>query len=174
MKSLYESILASTSAGKAGYEERSIPHVSKRLKGGSVYTYYDVDLDMKTWFQVVSEENFHSVFDGPVQDLRRIRGKRYTEDTKKVGFFFNDGYLEVKLSQEVGPNKNITYNWYFADGPKKFSDAIEAYKENWKTLIEKAKNANGWDWFSLTYSRKEGIKRLHQYMNAYIQYTPKQ
>lgn len=174
MITLYESILASTNTGKTSYEKYSIPHISKQLKGDSIYTYYDVDIDMKMWFQVVSEENFHSVFDKPIQELRKLCGKRYTEDTKKIGLFFNDGYLEVKLEQSPH-NKNISYNWYFADEPRKhFEEKNVAYRINWATLKEKTKTNQGWNWFAPTYSRKEGIEKIHKFMKEYIKYTPKQ
>ena len=177
MKTLYESILASTSAGKDEYMKRTIPHKSRNYRDTSTFEWFEVDMNMQEWVNVVDEPNFRSVFDSSIYKLRKIRGKRYVDDVVSVGIFFRDGYLEVRIWQTTGPNKIIRFSWYFADKPKGYSDKIQAIRNNWDA-IDKSKgdknSATMWNDIFSTYSRKEGIEKMHKFMKAYIKYTPKQ
>ena len=178
MKSLYESILASTSAGKEEYMKRTIPHKSRNYRDTSTFEWFEVDMNMQEWINIVDEPNFRSVFDSSIYKLRKIRGKRYVDDVVSVGIFFRDGYLEVRIWQTTGPNKIIRFAWYFASEPiKVFQEKVNAISKNWDA-IDKARgdknSATLWNDFNSTYSRKEGIEKMHKFMKAYIEYTPKQ
>ena len=84
MITLYESILASASAGKDEYMKRTIPHKSRNYKDTSTFEWFEVDMDMQEWVNNVDETNFRSVFDNSIYKLRKIRGKRYTDDVVSV------------------------------------------------------------------------------------------
>lgn len=177
MKSLYESILSSTGSGKDDYMKRTIPHKSRDRRDTSDFEWFEVDMNMQEWVNIVDEPNFRTVFDSAIYKLRKVRGKRYIDDVVSVGIFFRDGYLEVRIWQTVGPNKFIKFAWYFADKPKGHSDKIEAIRKNWDVIDSSKGDKNSptlWNDFSSAYSRKEGIERIHKFMKAYIKYTPKQ
>lgn len=177
MKSLYESILTSTSSGKDEYMKRTIPHKSKDYRDTSTFEWFEVDMDMQEWVNIVDEPNFRSVFDNSIYKLRKIRGKRYTDDVVSVGIFFRDGYLEVRIWQTRGPNKFIKFAWYFASEPiKSFQERANAIRNNWDAIdkLKGDKYSTAWNDFNSLYSRKEGIEKMHKFMKAYIKYTPKQ
>lgn len=177
MKTLFESILKSTKSGKEECMKRTIPHKSRDYIDTSTFEWFEIDMDMQKWVNIVDETNFRMVFDNAIYKLRKVRGKRYIDDVQSVGIFFRDGYLEVRIWQTVGPNKFIKFAWYFANEPKSYSDKIEAIRKNWDNIDSSKGDKNSatlWNYFNPTYSRKEGIEKMHKFMKAYIKYTPKQ
>jgi hypothetical protein len=177
MITLYESILSSTKTGKDDCMKRTIPQKSKYHKDTSTFEWFEVDMEMQKWINLVDENNFRNVFDNAIYKLRKVRGKRYIDDVQSIGIFFRDGYLEVRLSQSCGPNKFIRFGWYFASEPKVYKDKLEAIHKNWD-VIEKLKGDKNspttLNYLYPTYSRKEVIEEMHKFMKAYIKYTPKQ
>lgn len=178
MKTLYESILGSTKSGKDECMKQTIPHKSRNYRDTSSFEWFEIDMDMQKWINIVDEPVFRSVFDNSIYKLRKVRGKRYIDDVVSVGIFFIDGYLEVRIWQTPGPNKFIKFAWYFASEPiKSFQERANAIRNNWD-VIDKSKgdknSATLWNDFNSTYSRKDGIEKMHKFMKAYIKYTPKQ
>lgn len=177
MISLYESILSSTKSGKDECIKQTIPHKSKIYRDTPTFEWFEIDMDMQKWVNIVDEHNFRSVFDNSIYKLRKLRGKRYIDDVQRVGIFFRDGYLEVRICQTPGPNKFIKFAWYFASEPiKSFQERANAIRNNWDAIdkLKGDKYSTSWNDFNSTYSRKEGIEKMHKFMKAYIKYTPKQ
>ena len=66
MKTLYESILSSTGSGKDGYMKRTIPHKSRDHRDTSDFEWFEVDMNMQAWVNIVDEPNFRSGFDSAI------------------------------------------------------------------------------------------------------------
>jgi len=105
MKTLYESILSSTGAGKDMFE----PKYDHEFMGNSFYNVKNCS--MKDWFKNPNENIFQEIIGIPIKQVRKEWSPVYTV-IKFACISFKDGDFVIHF---INSNKEIQFRFYFAN-----------------------------------------------------------
>lgn len=162
MKSLYESILANSKAGKSAFDEKPVNI------GG---TTYEVSVTMKDWLQNVSLENFIVFIDTAVTNAKVCSRKGEWDREFFAGIYFRDGYFKFRFFVQ-SINGAIYYTFYFSDSKKNRKEEVLARTNQ----IEKIDKVDRYrlNTFKKYSSNKDVAKSILEYLRRHLNIIEKQ
>lgn len=165
MKTLYESILRSTNAGKDVFKP-------KYISGWSGHQIWEVDSDMKKWFKNCDKNDFLTICKDCFSYIRMSRSK--TAGTYgDVIIKFNDGYFVIRMS--IHPQtRAIDFNFYFSDAVSgKIVEIREFINKQYSEII-KRDGSMKWNWVPKELTSIKGRERIFDYIQKNLDAIIKQ
>lgn len=159
-----ESILKSTKSGKDVFKP-------KYISGWDGQEIWQVDSDMKKWFENCDKNDFLTICKDCFAMLRKSRSK-ITGIKGQVIIKFNDGNFVIRMS--IHPqNRNIDFNFYFSDIVGKIAD-IKEFINKQRTEILKRDGSMRWNWVPKEFTSIKGRERILDYIQKNIDAIIKQ
>lgn len=168
MKSLYESILKSTKSGKDVFKP-------KYISGWEGQEIWQVDSDMKKWFENCDKNDFLTICKNCFTMLRRSRSK-IAGIKGQVIIKFNDGNFFIQMS--IHPQtRAIDFDFYFLDTvskPGSGAGGPRAYINKQYTEIIKRDGSMTWNWVPNEFTSIKGRERILDYIQKNLDAIIKQ
>lgn len=167
MITLYESILRSTNSGKDVFKP-------KYISGWSGNQTWQVDSDMKKWFENCDKNDFIAICKDCFALLRRSRSK-IEGIYGNVIIKFNDGNFVIRMS--IHPEtRAIDFNFYFLDKDPSKSGAggIREYINKQHNEIIKRDGSMKWNWVPKEFTSIKGRERIFDYIQKNLDAIIKQ
>lgn len=168
MKSLYESILRSTKSGKDVFKP-------KYISGWSGQQIWQVDSDMKKWFENCDKNDFITICKDCVSTVRRSRSKSFGIKGEVI-IKFNDGNFFICMF--INPKtRAIDFNFYFLDIVSKPGSGAGGPLANINKQhdeIIKRDGSMNWNWVPKEFTSIKGIERILDYIQKNIDAIIKQ
>lgn len=167
MITLYESILRSTKSGKDVFKP-------KYVSGWSGQQIWQVDSDMKKWFENCDKNDFLAICKDCFATVRRNRSKLFGIRGQVI-IKFNDGNFVIYMS--INPETRIVdFNIYFLDNDasKSGEGGIREYINKQYSEITKYPNANICNWIPKEFTSIKGRERILDYIQKNLDAIIKQ
>ena len=168
MITLYESILSSTKSGKHAFKP-------KFISGWDGHEVWQVDSDMKGWFEICDKNDFLAICKDCFASVRRSRSKLFGINGKVI-IKFNDGNFVIHMS--INPEtRAIDFNFYFLDivsKPGSGAGGIREYINKQYTEIIKRDGSMKWNWVPKEFTSIKGRERILDYIQKNIDAIIKQ
>lgn len=167
MITLYESILSSTKSGKDAFKP-------KYINGWDGQEIWQVDSDMKKWFENCDKNDFLAICKDCFNMLRRSRSK-FDGIKGQVIIKFIDGNFVIHMS--IHPQtRGIDFNFYFLDKDSSKSGAggIREYINKQYTEIIKRDGSMKWNWVPKEFTSIKGRERILDYIQKNLDAIIKQ
>jgi hypothetical protein len=167
MITLYESILRSTKSGKDVFKP-------KYVSGWAGQQIWQVDSDMKKWFEICDKNDFLAICKDCFATVRRNRSKLFGIRGQVI-IKFNDGNFVIYMS--INPETRIVdFNIYFLDkdASKSGEGGIREYINKQYAEITKHPNANICNWVPKEFTSIKGRERILDYIQKNLDAIIKQ
>lgn len=167
MKTLYESILSSTKSGKDVFKP-------KYISGWSGEQIWQVDSDMKKWFENCDKNDFIAICKDCFATVRRNRSKLFGIRGRVI-IKFNDGIFVIYMSINT-ETRVIDFNFYFLDkDPSKLgAGEIREYINKQHDEIKKRDSSMNWNYVPKEFTSIKGRERILDYIQKNLDAIIKQ
>lgn len=164
MKSLYESILANSKAGRQSF------NVTPVLVDGTTWR---VEAPMKEWFECVDVKNFLVALGNNIRIAKKYSKNKEGNREFFTDLQFNDGYFDFKINvQSEYSNCAIYYYFYFADKKKNYPETIEA-RTHQMSIIDKVEKGRKND-LNKRESDNASAQKILDYIRRHLNLIEKQ
>lgn len=165
MITLYESILSSTNSGKDVFKPEYIT-------GWSGHEIWQVDSDMKKWFENCDKNDFLTICKDCFTTVRRSRSK-FESIRGRVIIRFNDGVFVIHMS--IHPEtRALDFEFYFADDESRSFKEYRSYLNKQHDEIIKKDGSMKWNWVPKELTSIKGRERILDYIRKNIDAIIKQ
>ena len=167
MITLYESILSSTKSGKHAFKP-------KYISGWTGQQIWQVDSDMKSWFENCDKNDFLAICKDCFATVRRNRSKLFGIRGQVI-IKFNDGNFVIYMS--INPEtRAIDFNFYFLDkdASKSGEGGIREYINKQHSEIIKRDGSMKWNCVPKEFTSIIGRERILDYIKKNIDEIIKQ
>lgn len=167
MITLYESILRSTKSGKDVFKP-------KYISGWAGQQIWQVDSDMKKWFENCDKNDFLATCKDCFATVRRNRSKLFGIRGQVI-IKFNDGNFVIYMS--INPETRIVdFNIYFLDkdASKSGEGGIREYINKQYAEIIKRDGSMKWNWVPKEFTSIKGRERILDYIQKNLDAIIKQ
>lgn len=165
MITLYESILRSTKSGKDVFKP-------KYVSGWSGQQIWQVDSDMKKWFENCDKNDFLAICKDCFATVRRNRSKLFGIRGQVI-IKFNDGNFVIYMS--INPQtRAIDFNFYFSNIVSGKIDEIRNFINKQYSEIIKKDGSMKWNWVPKELTSIKGRERILDYIQKNLDAIIKQ
>lgn len=165
MKTLYESILGSTKSGKDVFKP-------KYISGWSGQQIWQIDSDMKRWFENCDKNDFLYISKDCFTMVRKSRSK-FESIRGRFIIRFNDGVFVLHMS--INPQTRVLdFEFYFADDESRSFKEHRSYLNKQHDEIIKKDSSMNWNYVPKELSSIKGRERILDYIQKNIDAIIKQ
>lgn len=162
---IIESILSSTKSGKDVFKP-------KYITGWSGHEIWQVDSDMKKWFENCDKNDFLTVCKDCFAVVRRSRSK-FESIRGRVIIRFNDGVFVLHMSVQP-QTRALDFEFYFADDESRSLKEYRSYINKQHDEIIKRDGSMKWNWVPKEFTSIKGRERILDYIQKNIDAIIKQ
>lgn len=165
MITLYESILRSTKSGKDVFKP-------KYITGWSGHEIWQIESDMKKWFENCDKSDFLAICKDCFAYLRRSRSKSVGVRGRAI-IRFNDGAFVIHMS--INPEtRALDFEFYFADDESRSLKEYRSYLNKQYDEIIKRDGSMKWNWVPKEFTSIKGRGRILDYIQKNLDAIIKQ